>query len=72
MLQGQCIDASGLGMRIRLEKPIPVGTVLSLQSPELRLSGDAAVRHCSRQGAVFEAGVEFLGGMEWRPPHGAA
>lgn len=72
MRTGQCMEASAAGLRIRLEKPIPLQTVVNVQSPELRLAGSAVVRHCRKHGAVFEVGIEFLGGMEWRPPHGTA
>jgi hypothetical protein len=70
MYSGRCMEVSASGMRIRMEKPIPLQTVVNLQSPELRLAGSAVVRHFRKRGEVFEVGVEFLGGMEWRPPHG--
>jgi hypothetical protein len=72
MRTGQCIEASASGMRIRLERPIPLQAVVNVQSPELRLAGSAVVRHCRKRGEVFEVGVEFVGGLEWRPPHGTA
>jgi hypothetical protein len=69
---GHCVEVSASGMRIRLERPIPLQALLNLQCAELRLAGNAIVRHCGKRSDHYELGVEFVGGMEWKPPHGTS
>jgi hypothetical protein len=69
-LSGFCVEVSPTGMRVRLDRVIPLQALVNLQSPELRLAGEAVVRHCARRSGQFLVGLEFVGGLEWRPPHG--
>jgi len=69
---GRCIEISPAGLRIELNRPLPVESKVTLQSASLQLSGDARVVHCRKISFHYEIGFEFLGGMEWQPPHATA
>lgn len=67
----KCLDISRTGIRVSLEKPVEPMTLVNLQSPDFRIAGVAMVRHCTRKGLGFEAGLQFAGGLEWfRAPEG--
>jgi hypothetical protein len=59
----KCLDASPTGMRLTSPKPIPLRTLVKLQSSQHKLIGMATVRHCSPKGLNFIVGLEFAGGM---------
>jgi len=66
---GRCIEISPAGMRIELNRPLPVQSSVSLRSSGLQLVGDARVIHCRTVSFHYEIGLEFQGGLEWTPPH---
>ena len=65
---GQCIDISASGLKVKVESQIPTRTVVTVQSRELALHGSASVRSCTRSGVRYIIGLEFVGGMKWQTP----
>lgn len=65
---GDCIDISAAGLKVKMDSQIPARTVVSVKSKELALHGSASVRSCTRTGVRFILGLEFVGGMKWRVP----
>lgn len=61
-------DISPAGMRMELPEAVDPRTVVTLQSQELRLHGNASVRYCKRVSGHYVVGLEFLAGLEWKPP----
>jgi hypothetical protein len=55
-------------MRAKSAQAIPVGTMVRVESTELRLTGVAKVRHLTRGKTDWMVGIEFSGGLEWRDP----
>ncbi|MFN3323094.1 MAG: PilZ domain-containing protein [Bryobacteraceae bacterium] len=64
----RCTDISESGMRVEVERPLPLRTMVKVDARKLGLIGMASVRYC-RQGKNFKyiVGLEFTGGMVWRP-----
>lgn len=65
---GECIDVSSRGIKIKLDDQIPARTVVTVRARELALHGSASVRSCTRSGVRYILGLEFVGGMTWQPP----
>jgi hypothetical protein len=66
-LNGECLDISEGGMRIRLKNPLDVRTYVSIKFPTANLHGSASVRSCVRERMSFIAGLQFTGGMKLSP-----
>jgi hypothetical protein len=54
-------------MRAEVSQPIDKQTYVSLQCAALGLQGTASVRTCTRKGAKYVVGLEFSGGLQWKP-----
>ena len=65
---GECLDVSSSGIKVRLDSQIPARTVVTVRASELALHGSASVRSCNRVGARYIIGLEFVGGMKWQLP----
>ena len=65
---GDCIDISSSGLRIKSDTQIPARTVVTLRSKALALHGSASVRRCSTTGVKYVLGLEFVGVMKWQAP----
>ena len=65
---GDCLDVSSTGLKIKLDSQIAVRTVVTVKAKELALHGSASVRSCTRLGSRFVLGLEFVGGMKWQIP----
>jgi len=65
---GECVDISIKGIKVMVDSEIPTRTVVTLKSPQLVLHGSASVRSCTRIGARYVMGLEFVGGMKWQIP----
>ncbi|QOY85355.1 PilZ domain-containing protein [Paludibaculum fermentans] len=61
----KCLNISRGGIRLELERAIPVGTLVNLECLQFRIAGVAHVRHCVAKGMGFVVGVEFGGGLQW-------
>ncbi|WP_321473289.1 PilZ domain-containing protein [uncultured Paludibaculum sp.] len=64
----KCLNISRSGIRLEIERPIVVGTMVHVESPQFRIAGVAYVRHCVSKGARCVVGVEFGGGLQWTEP----
>jgi hypothetical protein len=59
-------NISSSGASLQAQRPVRVGTVLSLDYQDQKLTG--TVKHCVLRGTIYRLGVEFKAGGEWSPP----
>lgn len=55
------IDISETGLGLKVSRPIATGSLLSLRGAETKIGGAAWVRHCTRRGRAWTAGVALKG-----------
>jgi hypothetical protein len=58
-VQGECIDASKSGLKIRVKEPIPKLSVVSVQAAKIGFRGTACVRHVTRVGMNYAVGLSL-------------
>jgi PilZ domain len=63
----EILDVSAAGMRVKVPESLAEHTFVTLRSDRLALHGRASVRSCVRQGAKYLVGLEFIGGLQWKP-----
>ena len=61
----RCLDLSRGGAMLELERAIPIGTLVQIESREFRIAGLAMARHCRPAGMRFRVGLEFASGLQW-------
>jgi len=61
------MDISPSGMRAEISEPIDKQTYVTLQGAVLGVQGTASVRSCARKGTKYILGLEFSGGLQWKP-----
>ena len=66
-IHARTLDISETGMRIEVREPLDTQTYVTLQCPALRLHGTASVRTCVRKRNNYIVGLEFSGGLRWKP-----
>jgi hypothetical protein len=66
-VNGRSLDISPSGMRVEISEPIDKQTYVTLQCMALGLHGTASVRTCVRKGMKYVVGLEFSGGLQWKP-----
>lgn len=66
-MMGSTVDVSESGIRLEVREAIDQRTYVTIQCPELGIHGSASVRSCSRRGTKFLLGLEFSGGLRWKP-----
>ena len=66
-VNGRTVDISESGIRIEILEPIEKQTYVNLQCSALGLRGAASVRSCTRKGMKYAVGLEFGGGLQWKP-----
>lgn len=64
----QSFDISASGMRLSLPEPVAIRSLVQLQCLPLKIHGTASVRHCEPKPGRYLVGLEFLGGLKWKPP----
>jgi len=64
---GKTLDISVAGMRVEISEPIDKQTYVTMQCTALALRGTASVRSCTRKGMKYILGLEFSGGLQWKP-----
>jgi hypothetical protein len=69
-ITGRSLDISESGMRVEVSDPVEKQTYVTLQSSPLGLHGTASVRTCTRKGLKYVLGLEFSGGLKWKPRPG--
>jgi hypothetical protein len=63
----EILDVSEEGMRVKLPESLVEHTLVTLRSDRPALHGRASVRSCARLGARYLVGLEFIGGLQWKP-----
>jgi hypothetical protein len=63
----EVLDLSEAGMRIKVPESVGEQTLVTLRSDRLALHGRASAKSCVRQGAKYLVGLEFVGGLNWKP-----
>ena len=66
-INGSIIDVSESGVRVELREPLEKQIYVTLQAVSLGLHGSASVRTCARKGMKYVVGLEFSGGLKWKP-----
>jgi PilZ domain len=66
-ISGRSLDVSPSGMRVEISEAIEKQTYVTLQCVALALHGTASVRTCTRKGTKYVVGLEFSGGLQWKP-----
>lgn len=61
------LDVSETGVRLKVPEALAVQSCVTLRSENLKLHGQASVRHCSRLGTTYAIGLEFSRGVRWSP-----
>ena len=64
---GRTLDISPSGLRIEISEQIEKQTYVTMQCAALDLHGTASVRSCVRKGRKHIVGLEFSGGLKWKP-----
>jgi hypothetical protein len=66
-VMGRSLDISASGMRVEVAEQIERQTYVTVQCAALGLHGRASVRTCTRKGMKYILGLEFSGGLQWKP-----
>jgi hypothetical protein len=66
-ISGNVVDVSESGIRVELRDPLEKQTYVTLQAASLGLQGSASVKSCMRKGMKYVVGLEFSGGLKWKP-----
>jgi PilZ domain len=61
------LDVSETGLRVQMREVMVKQTYVSLRADQIALQGSASVRSCTKQGTQYVVGLEFSGGMKWKP-----
>lgn len=69
---GECLEVCRNGLRVETPEAIPVSTEVSLRALSLGLTGRGIIRYCHPNDGKFLVGLEFTGGLYWRPPEQVA
>lgn len=68
--RGRCVNISESGVQIEAEslyRAFPTRTKIRFQIESLKLSGTATVRHARRRNRKMIIGLEFCGGLSFKP-----
>lgn len=66
-INGRALNISASGIRVELGEPIEKQTYVTVQCAALGVHGRASVRTCTRKGMKYILGLEFSGGLQWKP-----
>jgi len=67
LVSARVVDISENGMRVESPEPMVPGAYVNFRAERLKLQGSASVRSCKKHGTKYLAGLEFGGGLKWRP-----
>ena len=56
-IKARAINRSKVGLLVEAERPIPTGTVVSVETANFTVIGRASVRHCSPSGVNYRIGL---------------
>ncbi len=65
--RGRLVDISEAGMRVEVPEPLEKLTYLTVRADGLGIHGTASVRSCTRKGLKYVVGLEFSGGLQYKP-----
>ena len=65
--KARTLNVSEMGMRVEMPEPLDRLAYVTFRSSALALHGTASVRSCTRQAAKYLVGLEFSGGLKWKP-----
>ena len=65
------LDISESGMRVEMREQIARHAYVALRADQIALQGSASVRSSTKKGTTYVVGLEFSGGLEWRPKRGS-
>jgi hypothetical protein len=63
----RALDISESGMRVEVPEQISEGSYVTFRAGELELHGRGSVKTCRGKGIRYVVGLEFSGGMKWKP-----
>jgi hypothetical protein len=66
-MNGRSLNVSASGMRVEVGERMDHQTYVTVQCTALGLHGRASVRSCVRKGMKYVMGLEFSGGLHWKP-----
>jgi PilZ domain len=61
------LDVSEAGMRVEMREPLAKQAYVAFRADQIALQGSASVRSCAKRGAKHVIGLEFSGGLKWKP-----
>jgi PilZ domain len=61
------LDVSESGMRVEAREPLAKQAYVALRADQIALQGSASVRNCTKRGTKYVIGLEFSGGLKWKP-----
>jgi hypothetical protein len=64
------LDVSESGMRVEAGESLAKHAYVALRAERIALQGSASVRSCTKQGTKYIVGLEFSGGLKWKPKAG--
>lgn len=62
------VDICVSGIQVEAREAIEPRSNVTIRTERFNLSASTSVRYCRRQGPRFRIGLEFTGGLHWRPP----
>ncbi len=65
--KARALDISESGMRVEVPEQISEGSYVTFRAGELALHGRGSVKSCRGKGIRYVVGLEFSGGMKWKP-----
>ena len=65
--KARSLDVSETGIRVEMPEALEKQNYVTLRSNALSLHGTASVRSCVRKGTKYLIGLEFSGGLKWKP-----
>jgi hypothetical protein len=66
-INGRSLNISASGIRVEVSDPIEKQVYVTVQCAALGVHGRASVRTCARKGMKYILGLEFSGGLQWKP-----
>ena len=67
LVRATVVDVSEHGIRVLMPEKLALQTYVTLRADKLGLHGRASVRNCLKQGNKYVTGLEFSGGLKWKP-----
>jgi PilZ domain-containing protein len=61
------LNVSESGLRVQVPGSMEVGSRVTFRVDKLALHGTGSVRTCTREGPKYSVGIQFSGGLKWRP-----